>query len=121
MLRLGADAGGAPLKVVSDQMGNPTSTDAVAELIVWLLGHPLPGIVHGSCAGETTWYGLTRAIFQAAGLRRTVLPCTTDEFPRPAPRPANSRLEKGRLRAAGYFMPEWQDALNRFLRDRRIV
>lgn len=119
MLRLGADEAGAPLKVVEDQHGNPTSTDAVAALIVWLLEHPLFGVVHGTCEGETTWYGLTCEIFRLMGLRRKVLPCTTAEYPRPAPRPANSRLEKTRLHAAGYRMPDWRDALKDFLDDRR--
>ena len=48
MARLGAQ-GGEPLKVVRDQIGNPTSTDAVAELVERLLSDPIPGVVHGSC------------------------------------------------------------------------
>lgn len=119
MLRLGADENGEPLKVVQDQQGNPTSTDAVAALIEWLLDHPLVGVVHGSCEGETTWYGFTCEIFRQMGYQRKVNPCTTREFPRPAPRPANSRLEKARLHKAGYPMPDWHDALTNFLEDRR--
>ena len=120
LMRLGADAAGAPLKVVDDQIGNPTSTDAVAEVLAWLLDHPINGVVHGSCEGETTWYGLARTLFEWAGVKRPLQPCTTAEFPRPAPRPANSRLEKARLHEAGFRMAEWQDALARFLQTERF-
>ena len=115
MLKLGAQDGG-PLKVVHDQIGNPTSTDAVAGLIGELLERPLPGVVHGSCEGEATWFEFAKAIFERAGLRRELLPCTTAEFPRPAPRPANSRLEKRLLRLAGFPpMPHWRIALDEYL------
>lgn len=115
MMRLGAEAG-APLKVVDDQVGNPTSTDAVAELVERLIRDPIPGVVHGSCEGEATWYEFARTIFERAGLARGVQPCTTAEYPRPAPRPANSRLEKRALRLAGQApMPHWREALERYL------
>ena len=118
MLKLGRQEG-APLKVVSDQVGNPTSTDAVAELIARLADHPVPGIVHGSCEGEASWFDFARLIFDRAGIRRELQPCTTAEFPRPAPRPANSRLEKRMLRLAGLpAMPPWQEALAVFLREK---
>jgi dTDP-4-dehydrorhamnose reductase len=115
MMKLGAQAG-APLKVVNDQLGNPTSTDAVAGLIGQLLERPLPGVVHGSCEGEATWFEFAQAIFKRAGLERELAPCATAEFPRPAPRPANSRLEKRLLRLAGFPpMPHWRAALDSFL------
>lgn len=115
MLKLGAQTGD-PLKVVHDQRGNPTSTDAVAELIGRLLEHPLPGVVHGSCEGEATWFEFAEALFARAGLRRGLTPCTTAEFPRPAPRPANSRLEKRLLRLAGLPpMPHWREEMEKFV------
>ena len=115
MLKLGAQAG-EPLKVVDDQVGNPTSTDAVAELVVRLLDTPIPGVVHGSCEGETTWFGFAREVFTCAGFRRGLVPCTTDDCPRPAPRPANSRLEKRVMRLAGFpAMPDWQEQCNKFI------
>lgn len=115
MLRLGAE-GGAPLKVVNDQIGNPTSTLAVAQHLRRLLDVPVKGIVHLTCEGETSWYGFARAIFEARGFTRGLEPCTTAEFPRPAPRPANSRLEKRALALLGLPpMPTWQEALAEFL------
>jgi len=101
---------------VRDQRGNPTSTDAVAGLVGRLLEAPLPGVVHGSCEGEATWFEFAEAIFARAGLARGLAPCTTAEFPRPAPRPANSRLEKRVLRLAGLPpMPHWREALETFM------
>jgi dTDP-4-dehydrorhamnose reductase len=107
---------GDPLKVVNDQIGNPTSCDAVAELIGQLIDHPLPGIVHATCEGETSWFGFTQAIAEAIGGQRGILPCDSSQFPRPAPRPANSRLDNMALRIAGRpSLPNWQEALTRFI------
>ena len=117
MLRLGSQDGDA-LKVVADQIGTPTSTDAVAEGITKLLPLPIVGIMHLTCEGETSWYGFAQRIFQLAGLTREVTPCTTAQYPRPAPRPANSRLDNSLLRRHGLPpMPDWQDALEAFLRE----
>lgn len=117
MLKLGAQAG-PDLKVVDDQIGNPTSTDAVADGLLHLLEAPVAGTVHLTCEGETTWCGLTRALFAARGVTRGVQPCTTAGYPRPAPRPANSRLDKMALRIHHLpAMSPWQEALERFLRE----
>jgi dTDP-4-dehydrorhamnose reductase len=117
MLKHGA-LEGPPLRVVDDQIGNPTSTDAVADLLLRLIDHPVPGVVHGTCEGEVSWFGFTQAIFALRGLTRGILPCTTAEFPRPAPRPANSRLEKRVLRLARLpTMPGWRETLERFFRE----
>ena len=86
MAKLGSQEG-EPLKVVDDQRGNPTSADAVAGAVEFLLG-----------------------------LKRAIVPCTTAEFPRPAPRPANSALAKTVLAKLGFTMPRWQDALADFAR-----
>ncbi len=115
MARLGAEDG-APLKVVNDQRGNPTSTKVVADVIGFLLSRPdVSGIVHGTCEEQCTWYDLTVELFRLLGLRRAVVPCTTEEFPRPAPRPRNSALKKSVLNLLGYRTPKWQDALREFV------
>ncbi|MBN1257372.1 MAG: dTDP-4-dehydrorhamnose reductase [Planctomycetes bacterium] len=115
MLRLGR-AIGEPLKVVDDQRGNPTSADAIAAHLKLILEKPISGTLHLTCEGETTWYGFTREIFRLAGISREVVACKTSEFPRPAPRPANSSLEKSGLRQQGLPpMPEWKDALHNFM------
>lgn len=117
MLRLGAQSG-PPLSVVDDQVGNPTSTMAVADQTLRLIEAGVVGTVHLSCEGETSWHGFAAAIFARAGSTRDVMPCTTAQFPRPAPRPANSRLDKRALRLHALPpMPAWQDALDRFLTE----
>lgn len=117
MLKLGA-AAGDPLKVVRDQVGNPTSADAVADLLARLLETPVAGVLHGSCEGEASWHDFAAEIFRRRPAARGLVPCTTAEFPRPAPRPANSRLEKRHLRLLGLPpMPHWREALDRFLAE----
>jgi dTDP-4-dehydrorhamnose reductase len=105
------------LKVVADQHGNPTSTVAVARALRDILKRPnLCGTFHLTCEGEATWAEFAEEIFRLAGREQKVQPCTTDEFPRPAPRPKNSRLEKMALRIAGLPpMPQWKDALAEFM------
>lgn len=120
MLKL-ANSGPEVLKVVADQIGNPTSTNAVAHHLRLLLERPeLNGTFHLTCEGEASWYDFACEIFRQAGVERKVEPCTTAEFPRPAPRPANSRLEKRMLRWCGLPpMPDWHDALAEFMREWR--
>lgn len=114
MLRLGSEAG-PPLKVVDDQIGNPTSADSVADHIALLLDIPLAGIVHLSCEGEGSWYAFAGEIFALRGMTRELSPCSTADVPRPARRPADSRLEKRVLRLAGLPpMPDWRRALRDF-------
>ena len=118
MARLGADAAGAPLKVVDDQRGNPTSTQVVADAIKFLLTKPdVSGIVHATCEEPCTWYELTCELKRLLGDRfpRAVVPCTTAEFPRPAPRPRNSALKKSVLNVLGYRTPPWRAALADFV------
>lgn len=119
MAKLGAQEG-APLKVVNDQRGNPTSTKVVADVIKFLMTRPdVCGIVHSTCEDQCTWYDLTCELKRLMGDRfpREVVPCTTDEFPRPAPRPRNSALKKSVLNVLGYRTPTWQKALEDFVRE----
>jgi dTDP-4-dehydrorhamnose reductase len=117
MCRLGSQSG-APLRVVDDQLGNPTSTDVVADVLRHLMVARLAGTFHATCEGQATWFEFARAIFAARGLARGLEPCTTAEFPRPAPRPANSRLRKMRLPHCGLPLPmDWREALERFVKE----
>lgn len=118
MRRLAAEDPGRTLKVVDDQFGNPTSTDAVADALTAFLARPeLRGTFHLTCEGVVTWCGFTREILRLAGFDGvTVSPCTTEEYPRPAPRPHYSALSKAKLAACGLPpMPSWQEALARFV------
>lgn len=114
-----ADGTRPELKVVSDQIGNPTSTVAVARALRnILLKKELCGTFHLTCEGEASWFDFAREIFRLAGKKQQVVPCTTEEFPRPAPRPKNSRLEKMMLKQNNLpAMPHWKDALAEFMKS----
>ncbi|MCQ2404309.1 MAG: dTDP-4-dehydrorhamnose reductase [Lentisphaeria bacterium] len=113
-----ADGTRPVLKVVADQHGNPTSALAVSRQLAMMLDRPeLVGTFHMTCEGEATWAEFAQEIFRLAGKEQAVQPCTTAEFPRPAPRPLNSRLEKRMLRLCGLPpMPDWHDALAEFMK-----
>lgn len=113
-----ADGTRPVLKVVHDQIGNPTSAVAVARKLEEILRRPeLCGTFHLTCEGEASWYEFALEIFRQMNIRQEVQPCRTDEFPRPAPRPANSRLDKMMLRLNGMTpMPDWKDALAEFIK-----
>ena len=129
MAKLGAQEG-APLKVVNDQRGNPTSTKTVADVIRFLMTKPdVSGIVHGTCEDQCTWYdfacelkrllNLQSSIVDFQGrvnFQRDIVPCSTEEFPRPAPRPRNSALKKSVLNLLGYRTPNWKVALADFVK-----
>jgi dTDP-4-dehydrorhamnose reductase len=100
---LGFAATRPELSVVDDQRGQPTWTRDLAAQIVALVGSEAPaGIYHGTSSGETTWFGLAREIFRLIGADpERVRPTTSDQFPRPAPRPPYSVLGHDRWSAVG--------------------
>lgn len=112
-----ADGSRPILQVVNDQIGNPTSTVSVACALREILQHPeFVGTFHLTCEGEASWFDFAQEIFEQMGIQQVVQPCTTEEFPRPAPRPKNSRLDKMMLRVLGLSpMPHWKDALRHFI------
>jgi dTDP-4-dehydrorhamnose reductase len=102
------------VEVVTDQWGQPTWTrDLAARLVALGDGDAEPGIYHVVSGGRTTWNGLARAVFAAAGADPDrVRPTTSAAFVRPAPRPAFSVLGGDRLVRAGVEpMPQWEAAL----------
>jgi dTDP-4-dehydrorhamnose reductase len=116
------------LRVVADQQGRPTYTADLADAALDLVGlndrpsAPYDGVYHFANAGATSWYHFATVIRErclAFGLpvkAARVVPVTTREFPRPAPRPANSVLDTGRLEAAlGHAPRPWQEALDAYL------
>jgi dTDP-4-dehydrorhamnose reductase len=113
MLRLAAQRD--TVDVVDDQHGQPTWSYALAAGLadLGLAPEAAPGIYHATAAGATTWYGLARAVFEAAGLDPDrVRPTTTDRFPRPARRPAYSVLGHDRWSRAGLApLAGWREML----------
>jgi dTDP-4-dehydrorhamnose reductase len=106
---------GEPVKVVNDQIGNPTHTVDVCRQVMTLLDTKEYGVYHATSEGVCSWYDFARLIVKTAGIAVEVVPCTTKEFPRPAPRPAYSVLENARLKKMGRNqMPQWEKAYGDF-------
>lgn len=121
---LGAGAKNATLKVVGDQIGCPTSADDLAATIIAILSQierggwqeAQGGLFHAAGTGETSWHGLAVASLERAarhGQRMPeVLAIRTEDWPTPARRPADSRLNCDKLaRVFGHRLPAWQDSL----------
>jgi dTDP-4-dehydrorhamnose reductase len=103
---------GAPIRVVDDQHGAPTSTLSLAVMMMGLLEHDAPpGIWHATDSGRTTWYGFAWAALELAGVDADITPCSTADFPTPARRPSWSVLDCSRTYALLGEAPEWRDAL----------
>ncbi|MCA9320191.1 MAG: dTDP-4-dehydrorhamnose reductase [Planctomycetes bacterium] len=118
---LGASRQKPMLRVVDDQMGCPTYTGDVARQIALLIESGRHGLYHMSARGQTSWFGFTKALLAAEGREDYhVEPCTTAEFPRPAPRPRNSVLRNLALELSiGDDMPEWERGLEQFMARRK--
>ncbi len=120
VLRLATADPQATLRFVDDQHGSPTFTADLARAVVRLALDRRPGTFHVTNQGETTWYGFARATLDAAGLdpgRVEAISTSELDPPRPAPRPANSRLDNAALRLSGLpLLPVWTDSLGRLVR-----
>lgn len=123
MLRLAGDLD--EVGVVADQCGNPTSAldiaDGIVRVAANLLADPDPalrGVFHMTAAGETTWAGFAEAIFAESaavgGPSARVRPIATSDYPTPARRPANSRLDCSKLdQRHAVRLPHWRGATKR--------
>jgi len=121
MLRLAGDRD--ELGVVADQIGNPTSALDIAEAILLVATNlvadsnpALRGIFHMTATGEASWADFAEAIFAASAARggpsASVRRIGTVDYPTPAARPANSRLDCGLIRQAhGVTLPDWRGSL----------
>lgn len=119
------------ITVVDDQVGAPTGADLLADIAAHAIravrAQPgLFGLYHAAASGETSWRGYARFLVNLAGglgaqLRLSadaIEAVTSDDFPAPARRPLNSRLDTSRLQAAfGLAMPDWREGVERTLRE----
>ena len=110
------EGGNRHLRVVADQRGSPTFCDDLAAAVLDLAAIGATGTVHAVNTGVTSWHGFATEIARLLGADVEVAPVGTDEFPRPAPRPAYSGLDTSRIeQLIGRRLPTWQDALKRYL------
>jgi dTDP-4-dehydrorhamnose reductase len=129
MLKLAAER--ESLKVIDDQFGAPTGADLLADVTAHairaaLRDPALAGTYHAVAAGETTWHRYATLVIEwarAQGLSVKVPPgavqaVPTTEFPTPAQRPLNSRLDTTKLRRSfGLTLPPWEAGVQRMLRE----
>jgi dTDP-4-dehydrorhamnose reductase len=121
------------LRVVDDQIGAPTWAGFIAETTALALtggagpARERSGVYHLTAAGSVSWCGFARAIFQATRATSPafsvpdVVPIPSSQYPLPARRPLNSRLDTSKLRAAfGVAPPAWEALLQRCLQDARL-
>lgn len=122
ILRLAAER--ESLRVVSDQVGAPTSAALLASVATRMLSHDARGVFHCTAAGETTWHGyatfiVAEALKLGAHLKLTpdrIEAISTEQYPTPAPRPKNSRLDCSKLeRTLGLQLPPWQSHVQQAL------
>jgi dTDP-4-dehydrorhamnose reductase len=112
-------AGGTPVSVVDDQVGQATVVDDLARSTLAAMDRRMRGILHLSNPGPVTWYGLANRALTLAGLDTTLLtPCATDEYPRRARRPRNSVLESERLSPSDPVrLPPLDESLPRLIQE----
>jgi len=107
MLRLGPE-----VRVVDDQVGCPTFTVHLAEAMAELIKSESFGVHHMAASGTCSWFEFARAILERAGVDADLSAASTEDFPRPARRPANSVLASER---GAPELPAWQDGLEAYL------
>ena len=112
------------LRVVSDQIGTPTYTLDLARLLADMIESDRYGYYHATNeGGYISWADFAREIFRQAEKEVKVIPVTTEEYGlSAAARPFNSRLDKSKLVRAGFTpLPDWQDALHRYLQEIEVI
>ncbi len=105
-------AGEGQVRVVNDQCGSPTFAPHLAKGVAQLLETEAYGTYHMAGTGEATWYDLTRALYREMGLGASVIPITTDQYPRLARRPAYSVLTT--LQHPRILLPHWAEGVRTF-------
>ena len=110
ILRLASE--GRELRVVDDQIGAPTASFAISQATAQLVRAGARGLYHLCAAGAASWCGFARAILAQAGIAAPVTAIRTEDYPTPARRPRNSRLDCTRLlKDHGLALAPWEEAL----------
>lgn len=105
------------LQVVNDQIGSPTHTIDLAQWTIAAVEKKITGIYHAANSGYCSWFDFAKMALQLRGIATPVDPVPTSQFPRPATRPKNSRLNTEKLaRAIGMPLRSWQSALEDYLK-----
>lgn len=119
MLRLGADRDA--LTIVDDQIGGPTAAGDIADALLTIArafhaGNGVSGVYHFAGAPSVSWRQFAEAIFDEAGLTVAVTPIPTSDYPTPAARPLNSRLNCAKIKSDyGIDQPDWRASLTKVI------
>jgi dTDP-4-dehydrorhamnose reductase len=104
------------LRVVNDQFGSPTWSFRLAQQIKLLIDKGKEGVYHATSEGYCSRYEWVRYLLERMDIKIPLVPCTSDEYPTPAKRPANSILENRQVKTEGLnIMQSWQKDLDAFL------
>lgn len=116
MLKVAKEKGN--LKVVKDQIGNPTNAEDLSHHILKIANTEEYGVYNCSGIGECSWYDFACKIIEFSNIDCKVEACTTEEYPTPTKRPAYSSLDNMMLRCTvGDEMRTWQEALKVFMNN----
>jgi len=116
MLRLTLQNPSKEFKVVSDQFGSPTWSHTLARQIAAVIEANAVGVFHSTSEGHCNWFDLACAFLEEMGVTHNFTPCTSDEYPTPAKRPANSILENARAKEFGINQfVDWKEELIAFV------
>lgn len=105
------------LKMVDDQRGTPTSAQHLAAVSLELLTRGALGTFHVTDGGDCTWYDLAVAVLEHMGSKVPIEPCSTDAFPRPAPRPGYSVLDTSKTEELVGALPGWRANLEAVMKQ----
>ena len=114
------------LSVVADQIGGPTPAHDIAAACLQIVEHLLQnptksGTYHFSGAPDVSWADFATEIFDQAKRSVTITPIPTADYPTPATRPQNSRMDCGKIQQIfGIKRPDWRKGLNAILQDLKV-
>lgn len=108
---------GKPLKIVNDQIGNPTLSLDLAQAVLALLKGKSYGIYHIVNGGTCSWYEFAQEIFKILGIPQKIIPITSSELNRPAPRPKYSILKSSKVSE----LRHWKEALSSYLKEKTLI
>jgi dTDP-4-dehydrorhamnose reductase len=116
MLRLARRQPHKDIAVVADQYGTPTWARRLALQIARVVEVRARGLFHASSDGSCSWHEFACAFLDTVGVPHRIVPCPSEDYPVPAPRPRNSVLRNRALQEAGLdIMPHWRDDMESFI------
>lgn len=106
------------VRVVTDQVGAPTSYPDLSEALAHVVEKNVEGVLHITNSGCCSWFEFAKAVFEEKNIKVDVIPVSSEEFKRAATRPSNSRFSSARFEGTtGYVMRSWRSALKYYIEN----